>query len=1850
MSQGSTDRIDDRSSQTVDGQEAVEALTSLLRQPEGDTRIRFGKDRRTLQKLIGLFGDTGQVPLLDVMDRLWPKTKRPAASSNFRSFKDRINDRFASLDLPFRLEHPRGNRPLKTKTVWVERVLTRVEQARMHREDEDKVFRDQASELARRFEREQKQVHAGTPETEFIEPRLTTDLPLVTFPEAVHRFGEQVAPREWNALGEEDRDYLAGLSIDLQPIVQVIPIIPGEPPPVVGFECLALNAAGHRFPQIRSTCKVSPGLLGCLLAVVGLKTADALRTGTAESGIKGVGSLFFTINLDSDMVHSPYFQEFLDRYEYRLGSNFVFEVHEANSDAQALLHLKAVNGLRFALDDVDAWEHAAVLEELADRAELAKVNAGRFRTLMHRLTENPEEPIRNIRGFRLPGRPLVVEGVEHPDEIRFLRANFPKHDQEPLYAQGHGIRPNQPWRAWLADLSDFAVPGGQILASAFLASVTKAVTSVLPENWARLVSRRREGPVYWLDLPGAPFGRETMKLAVLSDRVERSSLGAALLGKLDKEADYTIVHQRDAALPGEQVTLEELADRLIALQKLPEMGAGALRMASFTDRYQEGEYQEQAIESTEESQAPAPGTEGTPEQPAPSASEGRRFLFDWLTAPDTPFCALLGDSGMGKTFLCRMLTNYVIKKRHEMPNLSVPLYLDMRDIPTWRDSRIPGIEEMIEVLCARAGFPEVPARAVLAAVRTGHVALIFDGFDEKSANMTEAEASQLFDQIRLAAPKGSKGKVLVACRTHYFTDYDHERKKVRGGAEARTREGYVPGDFRIVYLQPFDGPRIRAYLRKLFEEQADKIWRSMKQIHDLADLASRPFLLFLITRGLKVLESLAMAGGRITATAVYQSVVKQWHERDEGRDQVFGRVKEAFMQELARALWSQRRSQMHFHELYLWLQRHIAGKLPGLSLDPRELARADAEFRTATFLVRDVAGNYRFAHTSFFEFFLARHVAASLSQEDQHALDLPRLNSETIHFAVDLLHHSPFDAGKAALAVQRILETRYVPNASENALALFLTWQTQHPETAPSPCAYQLQGADLSNAGLCKVTLENVDLSVADLSYARLSEARIRGSLQAADLRGVEASDADLETCDLRDAVLDGANLAGARLAAADLRQVRGTSTFLQRADLTEARLDGAHLVRARLAWVVVTQEQLASVELIGSSGPDAPSVPPPPSAVLPSISSGHGAPVLSVAFGPRGDFIASASSDGTLKLWEAGTGRCLHTCVGHRTQVFSVAISPDGKLIASASSDKTIKLWATECLRSVATLAEHDAAVNSVAFSTDGEAIVSASSDNTLRLWETRSGRCLRTFGGHGAPVRSVGFSPGGEALVSGGDDKTLRVWDASSGRCLRTIAGHRGAIYAVAFSANGEAVLSGSKDRALKVWDAQSGRCLRTLKGHAATISAAAFSPNRQAIVSAGSDRCLKVWDAGSGACLRTLEGHEAPVWSLAFSPRGQVVASGAEDSSVKVWDTGSGRCLRTLAGREAPVWSVTFSPCGGMIACGGEGRALKVWESETERRLRACRGHEGGIRSVAFSQNGELMVSASDDASLRVWHAGSGRLVRSLDGHEGAVSSVTFSPDGRAIVSASHDRSVRLWEVQDGRCLGIFEGHGAAASCVAFTSDGKTIVSGGHDSTLRVWETESGHCLRTLKGHGSAVRSLAVGPGGGTVVSGSDDGLLKIWGAESGHCLRDLGRHCGVRSVVYSPDGRTIVSAGDDETVRVWDTDSGQCLRTLKGHKRAIETVAFSPDGATIVSGGKDMTLMLWDATSGERLASLRSWDDGEGVILTPGNLFDATPGGMARLGFVHGQCVYPAEEFGDWWHSPGLLAKLLRRDGS
>lgn len=142
-------------------------------------------------------------------------------------------------------------------------------------------------------------------------------------------------------------------------------------------------------------------------------------------------------------------------------------------------------------------------------------------------------------------------------------------------------------------------------------------------------------------------------------------------------------------------------------------------------------------------------------------------------------------------------------------------------------------------------------------------------------------------------------------------------------------------------------------------------------------------------------------------------------------------------------------------------------------------------------------------------------------------------------------------------------------------------------------------------------------------------------------------------------------------------------------------------------------------------------------------------------------DFLVSGSDDFTMYLWKPESSKApVARLTGHQQLINDVKFSPDMRYIASASFDKSIRLWNGSTGKFIATLRGHVQRVYQLAWSADSRLLASASADSTSKIWSITSRKLMCDLPGHADEVYVIDWSSDGESVVSGSKDKTLKIW----------------------------------------------------------------------------------------------------------------------------------------------------------------------------------------------------------------------------------------------------------------------------------------------------------------------------------------------------------------------------------------------------------------------------------------------------------------------------------------------------------
>lgn len=600
---------------------------------------------------------------------------------------------------------------------------------------------------------------------------------------------------------------------------------------------------------------------------------------------------------------------------------------------------------------------------------------------------------------------------------------------------------------------------------------------------------------------------------------------------------------------------------------------------------------------------------------------------------------------------------------------------------------------------------------------------------------------------------------------------------------------------------------------------------------------------------------------------------------------------------------------------------------------------------------------------------------------------------------------------------------------------------------------------------------------------------------------------------------------------------------------------------------------------------------------------------VESVKYSPDGSKLAVGTSyydheKDTTKysviILDSSNGEVLHHCYGHADHIMCVTYSPDGNYIASASVDKTIRIWdINDDYKCVKILDEHERKVRSVSFSPDGKHLASASDDNTIRIWDIDDNyNCIKIIDEFDYYVTSVSYSSNGDYLLSSSADFSVKIWDVNADyKCIKSLIDTRQtsifdtsqSVYSASFSPDGRYIVASLADKTLRVWDVYNNYQCKTLKGHKGQVFSASFSSDSKYVVSASEDGTIRIWDIDDGYyCKRVLKEHHGAVISAVFGPDANTVVSGSSGAYVHLWDLESQDYLRTIDEYVYPTSNVAFSMSDRYVVSKLED-TLRIYDvNENYRCIKKykCKNH-GGFR---MSNSGKYVTK--DFRRLFVGDINSKEYFREI-GEQGWHLDYSISSDGRYVASVSGDSTIHVFDgYRDYEKVELVSKYARRIKSVSFSPEGKYIVSASEDGNISVWKrmlvnpcflwkTESFKLLSTVSSNPHEGYRAIVGFNGEFVAwwNIENNGQIFLLKLSNGEFAK-IPYPSPIRRACFSPDGKYIATGYENGTICIWDVYSQRCVRELKGHINSVDEISFSQDGRYILSSSLDKTIKVWE----------------------------------------------------------------------
>jgi WD40 repeat protein len=605
-----------------------------------------------------------------------------------------------------------------------------------------------------------------------------------------------------------------------------------------------------------------------------------------------------------------------------------------------------------------------------------------------------------------------------------------------------------------------------------------------------------------------------------------------------------------------------------------------------------------------------------------------------------------------------------------------------------------------------------------------------------------------------------------------------------------------------------------------------------------------------------------------------------------------------------------------------------------------------------------------------------------------------------------------------------------------------------------------------------------------------------------------------------------------------------------------------------------------------------------------------HAARINALAYSPDGKVLASASKDGTVRLWDLGNGRQILLYTGHSEKkignedrnpmwVPNVAFSPDGQVVASAGL-KDIHVWEAKTGKLLQTLAGHGAGeIRGLAFGADASTVVSGGDDGRVIIWDVKNQKPKVIFPQQPNRVEAVAVNVKLNQIASVNAVGELHVFPLNGGTKATlaipiTDGGQLG--LGVAYAGDSGILTCGgdSKAKLTTPPDAAgtAGNTIRSFLGHSDKLNCLAATNDGSLMVTGSKDRTVRVWEVVTGRNLFTFHGHSSDVTAIAIRPDNKQAASACADGSIRLWPLAKADEHRNVSEATAPLWTIATSPDGKRLASAGADRSIRVYDTASGKLIKTLTGHQSAVTTVQFIGTDSL-ISAAGDKLVKLWNIADGKATDFV-GHASAVLTLTTDASDKLLISGSVDRSVRGWDLVTGKALWNWLSPSAVCALAVLKDQTKLLV-GLADGQLLLIDISGKETkpLSAIAAHGNGVAAITLHSDGTRLATCGGDGFIRFWTLDKNK-LQPAGKidppsragvtanHKPLTSVAYSPDCKQLIYAGAESLIRIVDAQTFNEVRSLRGHTDWVTSIAFSKDGKTIYSASVDKTVRFFDIT--------------------------------------------------------------------
>jgi len=874
-------------------------------------------------------------------------------------------------------------------------------------------------------------------------------------------------------------------------------------------------------------------------------------------------------------------------------------------------------------------------------------------------------------------------------------------------------------------------------------------------------------------------------------------------------------------------------------------------------------------------------------------------IKNWAKSKNsTRYFALLGDSGMGKTWSCMKIALELLQE----DNYLKPIYIDLRHFAV-SDSLNKNFEwkNVINIVVSKSineYKKDMSINIIFDLIKEGKAFIIFDGLDEVTVHLSDSKSNDFIRELRKIALINSNNKVLFSCRTHYFRTIQEQFSMLSG----HSRENFLKDDFQSMILIPFKRKQITEYCKKnnidinIFHD-------IVRSIHNLEEMAQRPYSLKLITLQIEKLEMQRKIGQEINTSDIYMNIIEESLNRDYGKHSLSKTHKPLIMRELAAYMWREQVKELFYPRLEEWFTHwlhnnsHISDEYRNES---REKLKAD--LRGATFIVRPNSDSFRFSHTSLQEFFLAWYLFDALGKEEFNKFSITIPSIEVLEFFImlwkkDTNNQKLYNNFNKLILKHSLIAFEIYLIASNMSLNIPIKsrFHLKNQNFSMRKIRGKSSKIILKNSIFENINFNNTNLENLDLENTNFINCMIYNSTW----KNINFYKAEFSHCNIQTLLLRKSNLI----------QSYFQQTIIKYSKLFFCNYEEYH------------ENFFQHIVPISSNKI--------PTTLQPYISKPHEDSTKLVIFSPDTKLMASISNDKTIKVYDLDQMEIIKSLKSHKKTITKILFSRN--FLISSAKDKKIKIYDLKTLKCIQTFDNHEKEIQDISISNDEKLLVSYSKNN-VSLYNLKKMECIQSLTlERKSQISGLSLSKDGFSLCFILNDNILELYTKRKNFDYKKSFPLKGKVNFI-FSEDSKILAYVYRNVHIRLISLSSFQETTTFNLHSKPITSIAFSSNNKLLASSSKDKTVKLYDLERMVCIKSFEEHHTEIDNIIFDNDSKFLVSSSIDGNIKIYSLETLEVIYNLWEHNNRTDNIIFSHDNKFFAFVSKDKNIKIYELET------------------------------------------------------------------------------------------------------------------------------------------------------------------------------------------------------------------------------------------------------------------------------------------------------------------------------